>query len=99
MRRTLACESGVMMHWVKKHKGVLAVCDEELIGRKFDVLDVNENFYKGELIDEKRLSELLKDNSNINIVGTRSIKAAEKAGVLCAVKKIKSVPYAIIFKI
>lgn len=88
-----------MMHWVKRHKGVLAVCDEELVGRKFGVLDVSERFYKGELIDGERLAELLKDNSNINIVGERSVTAAKKVGIVCAVKKIKGVPYAIIFKI
>lgn len=91
------------MIYVKVHKGsseVIAICDEKLIGKKFSdgkfCLDVKENFYKGELMDEKQVKEVIKNASNLNIVGEESVKLALSEGIIekdCIIK-IKGVPHA-----
>ena len=53
--------------YVKIHKSkdrnIIAVCDEELIGKSFSegnlVLDINERFYKGERLNPKHTLELI----------------------------------------
>ena len=75
------------MHFIKIHKSyriVVAVCDSNLIGKKFEEgkrqLDLRENFYKGEEIDTKNLMKLLHhysiEDATFNIVGENSVKAA-----------------------
>ena len=90
---------------VKQHKTadgrvVLAVCDSELIGKKFvegDLqLDLNSDFYKGEEMKEERILELFKVVSIINLVGEKSVKLGIKAGIVDKdrVIKIKAIPHA-----
>ena len=90
------------MIWTKKHGEVLAACDEELLGKRFKEqgleLHVNEHFYKGELISEDVFSKLLDKADNINLVGKETIKIAERKSLIADVKKIQSIPFAIIFK-
>ena len=91
------------MIYVKIHKGsseVIAICDEELIGKKFSdgkfCLDIKENFYKGELMKEEQVRNILRNATNLNIVGEESIKLALEEGIIdkdCIVK-IKGVPHA-----
>jgi len=65
---------------VKKHVNqgrlFLAICDSELIGKKFaegnKQIDLNSDFYKGEKINEKDLLELLESVYMINAVGIKS---------------------------
>ncbi len=76
------------MIYVKIHKSannfVTSLCDSELIGKKFKegklVLDVSERFYKGELVDEDKIEDYLKDAINVNLVGERVVDAALKLG-------------------
>lgn len=94
------------MIYVKIHKGsgeVIAVCDEDLIGKKFSegklCLDVKEDFYKGELVDEDKCKEILKNAANLNIVGKNSIGIALKEKIIdeSSIIKIKEVPHAQIY--
>jgi len=91
---------------IKTYRNVVAVCDEELLGRKFEEgvfqLDVKESFYKGE---EKSKEEVIKimrsfsdEDSTFNIVGKRSVAAAIEAGVIDkeGVGKINNIPFALI---
>ena len=66
--------------YVKIHESyrkVVAVCDSELVGKKFEEgkmqLDVRENFYNGEEVDEEKLMEILQrelaEDATFNIVG------------------------------
>jgi len=70
------------MIYVKIHKDVIAMCDEDLIGKKFEddkrSLDVSERFYRGELVDEDKVVELLKKGGNINLVGNEVVGIALK---------------------
>jgi len=59
---------------------ILAMCDEELIGKIFRegeaVIDLQKykNFYIGEKMDEKEIKEILDDEiTSINAVGERSV--------------------------
>ena len=91
------------MIWIKRHGKILAACDESIVGKKFSEnkleLHLKEDFYKGELIDEKKFTKLLEEAENINLVGENTIRIANKKSLIAEVKKIKGVPYAIIFKI
>lgn len=52
---------------------MVAACEKSLIGKKFKdgkvILDVKENFYKGEEINEDKLLDLLKMATIANLVG------------------------------
>jgi hypothetical protein len=62
--------------WIKDHGLVLAMCDEELLGKQIGEIVINPNFYKGELVGKEKLQEKLKNAKNINIFGKNSIKVA-----------------------
>ena len=76
---------------VKKHKTrdgrlILAVCDSNLIGKKFTQgklqIDLTTDFYKGE---EKTTSEILlmfQEAYILNLVGEDSVKLALKQGLI-----------------
>ncbi|NQV08530.1 DUF424 family protein [Candidatus Woesearchaeota archaeon] len=76
---------------VKKHKTrdgrlILAVCDEELVGKIFDEgekhLDLSSNFYKGEKRTEEEVKNLLKMTHIINVAGKNSINFILKKGII-----------------
>ena len=91
--------------YVKLHEGsskILAVCDEDLVGKSFEegdlYLDVNEEFYKGEKKTKDEVLELLKSNEfqSFNIVGKESISVAVEAGLVSNknVLTVEGVPHA-----
>ena len=88
---------------INKESEVIAVCDADLLGKKFTennlVLDITERFYKGESLPNEEIIEILKNARNINIVGKESINLALKAGVVEAenIIKIKNIPHALVF--
>ena len=65
--------------YVRKHINgnnvVLSVCDEDIIGKKFEEwdlqLDINKSFFCGELKSEDEVEKLLRTFGNINIVGKK----------------------------
>ncbi|MBU0466043.1 MAG: DUF424 family protein [Nanoarchaeota archaeon] len=90
----------------ESYRKVVALCDSELVGKKFEEekmqLDVRENFYKGDEIDEEHVLEKLKqlalDDATFNIVGEKAVKAAVKAGIIAeeGVGKVSGVPFALV---
>lgn len=90
----------------KSYRDVIAICDSELIGRRFEEgkfqLDVKESFYKGEKADEREVIEVIqlmaKEDATFNIVGNKSVNAAIKAGIVTqeGIKKIQGIPFALI---
>ena len=93
---------------VKVHESyrvIIAVCDEELLGKKFVEgklqLDVKESFYNGESMNEEdlvlMLQEANKDDATFNFVGEKSIKAGIKANVISrkGVLKVQGIPHAL----
>ena len=95
--------------YVKIHKSkdryIVAICDENLIGKEISEGDLNLNitarFYKGEKFSEEETLEKMKNFLNLNIVGKNSIKLAITAGILeeDSIIKIDGVPHAQVFKL
>jgi len=90
----------------KSYRTVIAVCDSDLIGKKFEEgkrqLDIRENFYKDEEATEEEAIKLMQfqavEDATFNIVGKESIMAAIKAGIITksSVSKIKGIPFALV---
>ena len=90
----------------KSYRDVIAICDENLLGKKFEEdkfqLDVKESFYNGEKKDASQIAELLlhekTEDATFNIVGEESVNAAIKAGIVTkqGIKTIQGVPFALV---
>lgn len=93
------------MMYVKIKESVVAVCDEDILGKTFEddnvLLEIKEEFYKGDLKDKKQVINILKDAINVNLVGKEAIKTAIDAGVIEEenVLYIQGVPYALMCKL
>ena len=89
---------------IKGDRTVVAICDEDLIGKTFEdkkaCVEITERFYKGEKKTEKEVVVILQEATNINIIGKKSIALAIKQGILDkeAVRKIKRIPHAQIYE-
>lgn len=83
---------------------LVAVCDEEILGKTFKegnlILDVNENFYKGELLPINEAINIVKKATIANLVGKNIVSKAIEEGLIHpeAVLRIKSIPHAQIVK-
>ena len=90
----------VKIHKTQDGRKVVAICDNDLIGKKFEEgklqLDLNSSFYKGEEMSEERVIELVKGSCIINMVGEKSTGFALKLGVVSKkdIIKIKNIPHA-----
>lgn len=84
---------------------ILAACDKELLGKTFSegdfVLDVKDDFYKGELVSLNDFAKKLSGAYIANLVGTNVVvKAIEMGEVLdVSVIYVSGVPHAQIAKI
>ncbi|MCX9086939.1 MAG: DUF424 family protein [Candidatus Methanoperedens sp.] len=65
-------------------KLIVAVCDTDILGKKFKegklVLKLEESFYKGEEVCENEVKEALSCANIANIAGKRSIACAVECG-------------------
>ncbi len=83
---------------------ILNVCDEEILGAKFEEkglqIDISREFFEGEKVNDRRLLELLRRSQIINLTGNRCVSLAVDSGFAHkdAVKKIKSVSFLMIFR-
>ncbi|MBM3232041.1 DUF424 family protein [Candidatus Pacearchaeota archaeon] len=95
--------------WVKIHKSsrtVVAICDENLLGKKFSEgikkLEITESFFKGEKHSKLEVLSIMKyefkSGSTFNIVGKESVEAAIEAGIIEKEEfsKVKNIPFTII---
>ena len=86
-------------------KSVLAACDKNILGKKIEegkiCFEVKESFYKGKEAGKKELAELLKNYSNINLVGEKTVAVAieEKVTEEKNILMIQGVPHVQIFRI
>ena len=93
---------------IKTYRDVVAVCDKELIGKRFEEgkfqLDVKENFFNGDETDEEKAIEIMKQmlmkDSTFNIIGKKSVNTAIKAGIISEeeIKKIQDIPFALVLR-
>ena len=91
---------------IKSYRDVVAICDKELLGKKFDEgkfqLDVKENFYKGEEKSEQEVEQIIRhmfqEDATFNIVGKKSIALALKLQIISqeSIKEINNIPYSLV---
>lgn len=91
----------IKIHKTQERK-IISICDEDLIGKKFEEkdlhLDVSEHFYKGEKLPEDKILKEIQDADYINIVGKNSINFAIKNKLILKenIIKIQKIPHAIL---
>jgi len=86
---------------------ILALCDEELIGKVFEsegtILDLDKfkNFYVGEILDKKDLKRLIEESDSVNAVGENATKLILEFGYAKKenIKMIATIPHLQIYKI
>ncbi|MBW2965853.1 DUF424 family protein [Candidatus Woesearchaeota archaeon] len=89
----------------KKHKTrdgklILAVCDSELIGKKFTQgklqIDLTTDFYKGEEKSESEILLIFQQAYILNLVGEKTVKLALKQKLIdeTHILKIQGIPHA-----
>jgi len=77
------------------------ICDAELLGKKFTedraILDVSEDYYGGELVDEGAAEAEMDGADYISLVGERSVDLGIRKGFVHpeAVARIAGIPYAL----
>ena len=91
---------------IKSQRDIVAVCDSELIGKRFEEgklnIEVKENFFLGEEVDEEKAIEIMEkmagEDATFYIVGEKSIKAALEAGVIDeeGIIKIQGIPVSLV---
>ena len=90
----------VRVHKIDGNRSLVSVCDEEIFGKKFCEsglqLDLNCSFYRGDVMDAKKMLPMLKEAYSFNIVGEKVIKIALKEGMISKgnIIKIKNIPHA-----
>ncbi len=89
----------------KSYRDIVAICDSELLGKKFEEgkmqLEIGE-FFNGEEKTEQEILEIIEDfireDATFNIVGEKAVEIALKAGLTNekGIKKIQGVPVALV---
>ncbi|MBS3098246.1 DUF424 family protein [Candidatus Woesearchaeota archaeon] len=89
----------VKIHKTNDGRKIIAVCDDNLLGKKFEEkklqLDLTSNFYKGDKKSEKEVLDLIKGAYIVNFVGEKSIRIGIMAGIINkgGVIRIKNIPH------
>ncbi|TFG14073.1 MAG: DUF424 family protein [Promethearchaeota archaeon] len=75
-----------MKVYCKNHKQpdylVIAVCDEDILGKHFGTQKISEHFYKGELLDIPEAIDILREAPNFNIAGKFIVKACIETKII-----------------
>ena len=70
----------------RQNHNILAVCDKEHLGKKFEdeklYFNVSEKFFGNEEITEKEFLELIKEATSINLFGNKCVKIAQREGLI-----------------
>lgn len=83
---------------------VVGACDEELLGKVFRdgdlVLEVNEEFFKGYVMEIDEAVALIESSNNVLAVGERIVSKLIDAGLThpLAVNRIAGIPYTLILR-
>jgi uncharacterized protein len=90
----------------ESYRKVVAVCDSEIIGKKFEEgkrqLDVKESFYRGAKFDSELVKKIMIENkandATFNIVGEKSVKIALESGIITRgnIGKVGGIPFALV---
>ena len=94
-----------MKVYCKKHKQqdyyIIAVCDENILGKSFGTQKISEHFYKGDLLDIPIAINMLKNTPNFNIAGKSIVNACIDSGIINehGIIIIEDIPFAMKFLI
>ena len=76
----------VKVHQTHEGKKIVAVCDQELIGKKLKEkniqLDLSSGFYNGEKKSEEDILKLFDEAYIVNLVGENAVNLGKKAGIV-----------------
>ncbi len=96
----------MIVNIIKSYREIVAVCDNELLGKKFEEgkfqLEVKENFYKGNETNKeetlKIMKTMAKEDATFNVVGDESVNTALEVGIIDeqGIGKIKGVKFALV---
>jgi len=90
----------VKIHKIEDGRILLAVCDEDLLGKSFEEkgiqLDLKSEFYKGKKIRREEVKRLFKIASIINLVGKESVELGVEEGIVDEKRiiKVRGIPHA-----
>jgi hypothetical protein len=90
----------VKIHKTQDGKKIVAICDKNLIGKKFKEkniqLDLSSDFYNGEEKSEEEVMKIFDDSYILNLVGKESVELGKKAGIVLEsnVIYVKKIPHA-----
>jgi|TARA_B100001971_G_C17921071_1_gene397807 hypothetical protein len=90
----------------KSYRFVVAVCDKELLGKKFvdgkRQLDLTGEFFKGEEfgLDEasEKICKLVEEDATFNVIGNKSVKIMKDLEIIRdeGILKVSGVPFALV---
>ncbi len=92
-----------MKYYVKNYESFIAICDEDLLGEKFEEgeeqLEVTESFFKEDLLSENEVKNLLQEEYNFILVGNSIVNMALELQLLDkdSVKEVKGVKHAQVY--
>ncbi len=91
---------------VRSQRDVVAICDSELIGKKFEEgklqLDVKESFFRGDEFDDASalilLNKMLQEDATFCIVGKKAVELSLEAGVVQedGIKTVEGIPFSLV---
>jgi len=90
----------VKIHKTDNNRMMVAVCDTELLGKKFEEgdkqLDLTADFYKGEEKTDQEVADLMRNAYILNLVGKKTVTLAINEDLITGdhVQTIDDVPYA-----
>lgn len=90
----------IKLHHSKTGETILAVCDEELLGKRLKLneqfsIEVSQSFYGGVLVARDDLDKYLKQATIVNMLGEKAISYAVRKGFIVekAVIKVGGIPH------
>ena len=88
----------VKKHILDDNSLMLAICDDDLIGKKIEnettCLNLDSEFYKGKALNKKEVGVLIKEARIINVVGEKSIDLLHQKKLVKKISYVKKIPYA-----
>ena len=105
MKNTIQNTEDISLKIHRSYRVVVAVCDLELINKKFEEgklqIHLKENFYKDKITNVEEAIRIIKqqmlNDATFNIVGKNSISAAISAGLIepSGIGSIRGIPFAL----